>query len=105
MFSGGDYSEVARWLGNFVNSHAKREHLSVEGQLEAEGAREGKSYGVRLRLGDRLLPAPDQPAMELSFAEVAGSRGGMAWCHALAGRVRALARELAHASAARDRSA
>ncbi len=37
MFSGGDYGEVARWLGNFVTSHAKRENLRVEAVVETVG--------------------------------------------------------------------
>ena len=35
MFSGGDYEEVARWLANFVTSHAKRESPRVEAIVEA----------------------------------------------------------------------
>ena len=61
MFSGGDYDEVARWLENFVRAHAKRENLRVEAVVETEGAREGQSYGVRLRLGEDLRPAPPTP--------------------------------------------
>ena len=97
MFGGGDYAEVARWLGNFVTSHAKRENLRVEAVLEAEGPRQGRSYGVRLRLGDALCPAADVASLELAFAEVASGRGSLIWCDALAARVRALARELAPA--------
>jgi hypothetical protein len=93
-FAGGDYGEVGRWLDNAVRSHAKRESPRVEVLTDAEGEREGRSYGVRLRLGDRLLPAADEPAMELSYAEVAQNRGSMAWCAELAGRIRALARRL-----------
>ena len=37
MFSGGDYDEVARWLENFVNSHAKREDPRAECVLDAHG--------------------------------------------------------------------
>ena len=54
MFSGGEYDEVARWLRNFVASHAKRENLRVEPEVDTEGPREGQSYGVRLRLGAAL---------------------------------------------------
>ena len=97
MFSGGEYEEVGRWLRNFVRSHAKRENLRVEAVVEAEGPREGQSYGVRLRLGSGLQPAPPAPAVELGFAEVAENRGSLAWCSGLAGRVRALARELSAA--------
>lgn len=93
MFSGGSYEEVARWLRNFVVAHAKQENLRVEAVVEASGPREGQSYGVRLRLGEGLRPAPPAPAVELAFPEVAGSRGSLAWCSGLARRVRALARE------------
>ena len=58
MFSGGDYEEVARWVRNFVTSHAKHEDLRVEAAVETDGPREGVSYGVRLLLGERLYP-PD----------------------------------------------
>jgi hypothetical protein len=82
MFSGGDYGEVARWLANFVTSHAKRESPRVEAVVDAEGERENRSYGVRLRLGARVLPPPGAPPLELDFAD------------ALARRVRELARRL-----------
>ena len=97
MFGGGDYDEVARWLGNFVTSHAKRENLRVEAVLEADGPRQGQRYGVRLRLGDELRPAADGAPLELAFTEVASSRGSLVWCDALAARVRALAREFSPA--------
>jgi hypothetical protein len=97
MFSGGDYEEVARWLGNFAASHAKRENPKAEAVLEAEGPREGSSYGLRLRLGERLMPAPGQPPLELPFREVADNRGSLAWCSALAARIRSVARELSEA--------
>jgi hypothetical protein len=93
-FSGGDYGEVGRWVVNFVISHAKRENPRIEAVVEAEGAREGRSYGVRLRLGERWLPAPGEPPLELSYPEVAQHRGSLAWCTELAGRVRATARRL-----------
>jgi hypothetical protein len=105
MFSGGDYDEVARWLRNFVLAHAKRENLRVEAVVETDGPREGQSYGVRLRLGDGLRPAPPAPAVELGYPEVAQNRGSLAWCSGLAGRVRALARELSAAGAGPLRSA
>ena len=88
MFSGGDYREVARWLENFATSHAKREDLRAECVLDTEGPREGTSYGLRVRIGERL-----SPGIELGFADVASSRGGMAWCQATADRVRGLVRE------------
>ena len=94
MFSGGDYEEVGRWVSNFVVSHAKRENVRVEGVVETEGPREGKSYGLRLRLGERLLPPAGEAPVELPYLEVAEQRGSMAWCAALAGRIRGLARDL-----------
>ena len=36
MFSGGDYDEVARWVWNFAESHAKRDEVH---RLAAEHAR------------------------------------------------------------------
>lgn len=105
MFSGGDYEEVARWLHNFVRAHAKRENLRVEAIVETEGPREGQSYGIRLRLGEDLRPAPPEPAVELGFREVAQNRGSLAWCGGLADRVRALAREFTAAGSAPLRSA
>ena len=88
MFSGGDYHEVARWLANFATSHAKREDLRAECALDTEGAREGKSYGLRVRVGERL-----SSEIELEFVDVAANRGALAWCQALADRVRGLVRE------------
>jgi hypothetical protein len=105
MFSGGDYEEVGRWLRNFVLAHAKRENLRVEAVVESEGPREGQSYGVRLRLGEGLRPAPPAPAVEIGFPEVAQNRGSLAWCNGLADRVRALAREFPAAGASSLRSA
>lgn len=88
MFSGGDYHEVARWLENFANSHAKREDPRAECALGADGPRAGVSYGVRVRLDERL-----SSEIDLEFADVARNRGSMAWCQRLADRVRGLARE------------
>ncbi|HUM14587.1 MAG TPA: hypothetical protein VL086_02765 [Candidatus Nitrosotalea sp.] len=105
MFSGGDYEEVARWLRNFVVAHAKRENLRVEAVVDTDGAREGQSYGVRLRLGEGLRPVPPAPPVELGFPEVAENRGSLAWCSGLAGRVRGLAREFSAAGSGPLRSA
>ena len=49
MFSGGDYDEVARWLRNFVSSHAKRENPRVEAVVEAGRGREGETMTERGR--------------------------------------------------------
>jgi hypothetical protein len=105
MFSGGDYAEVARWLQNFVTSHAKRENPRVEAVVDAEGPREGESYGVRLELGQALNPPGHRAPMELAFAEVAASRGDLHWCQTLAARIRASARELSTAAAPSARPA
>lgn len=88
MFSGGDYHEVARWLENFATSHAKREDLRAECALDTEGPRGGTSYGLRVRLADRL-----SSEIALGFDDVAAGRGSMAWCQSLADRVRGLVRE------------
>ena len=88
MFSGGDYDEVARWLWNFLTSHAKREDPRIEVTVDHEGEREGVSYAATLALGDRGT-AP----MEFQFREVADNRGSLEWCRALAERTRALARQ------------
>ena len=89
MFSGGTYQEVARWLRNFLTAHAKRVDPHVEAVLDDDDRREGKSYGLRLRLGRRL-----SPLLELDFREVADNRGTLAWCAGLAERTQGLAREL-----------
>jgi hypothetical protein len=96
MFSGGDYHEVARWLENFATSHAKREDLRAECVLDADGPREGTSYGLRVRVADRL-----SSEVELLFADVAASRGGIAWCQSLADRVRGLVSEATRDSSLR----
>ncbi len=95
MFSGGDYAEVERWLRLFVTSHAKRVNPRIEASVEVGDEREGKSYGVRLRLGERL-----SPLIELNYTEAAANRGSLAWCRALADRVQGLARDLLASAAA-----
>ena len=72
-FSGGDYAEVGRWLANFVSSHAKREQPRIEARVDTEGDREGRSYGVRLRLDARTLPARDEPPFDLAYPDVTQS--------------------------------
>jgi hypothetical protein len=88
-FSGGSYDEVARWLKNFLTSHAKREDPRVEVFLDADDERQGRSYTLHLRFGSR-----QSPAWELDYKEVADNRGSLAWCRGLAGQARARAREL-----------
>jgi len=88
VFSGGDYEEVARWLWNFLTSHAKREDPRIEVTVDHGGDREGTSYAATLALGDRVT-AP----MEFAYRDVAENRGSLAWCHALADRTRDLARQ------------
>jgi hypothetical protein len=97
-FSGGGYDEVARWLWNFLTSHAKRVDPRVEVLLESGDDREGTSYGARLRFADRL-----SPTVEFAYADVAANRGSLAWCQALAERVKDRARELTGAAAAEAR--
>ena len=94
MFSGGSYDEVARWLKMFLTSHAKREHPRVEVVLDDDEAREGVSYGARLQFDERV-----SDLMEFSYQEVAARRGELAWCAALAQRVRQAARDLIHVPA------
>ncbi len=100
MFAGGSYAEVGRWLLGFVNSHAKRESPRVEGIVEAGDERAGKSFGVRLRLGEEYEPSLAKPAIELAFEEVASGKGSLAWCQALAQRVSGWARRLLEAETA-----
>jgi hypothetical protein len=94
-FSGGSYGEVARWLENFLRSHAKREDPRVEVAFDAGDERQGRAYATRVRLGDRL-----SPVWELDYKEVADNRGSLAWCRGMAEQVRARARELLRAGAA-----
>lgn len=100
MFSGGDYDEVARWLRNFGASHAKRENLHAEGLLDREGPREGKAYGLRIRIGELL-----SSEVELTYPEVRDHRGSLAWCQALAERIRGLVRETVAQAPGQRRSA
>ena len=100
MFAGGSYAEVGRWLLGFVNSHAKRESPRVEGSVEAGNERAAKSFGVRLRLGERYQPPLDQPAIELSFHEVSAGKGSLTWCQTQGARVGGWARQLLEAEAA-----
>jgi len=103
MFSGGDYEEVGRWLWNFVTAHAKRENARIEAFVDTSAARAGQSYGARLSLGERSQPPGGEPPIEIAYADAAANRGSLAWCDALAARIRVLARGLATpASAARQ---
>ena len=83
------YAELGRWLENFVASHARREHPAVIVRLDMGDAREGRSYGLRLALGNRLYPPAEAPPTELDAREVADGRPRFAWCDALARRIRA----------------
>jgi hypothetical protein len=97
VFSGGSYDEVARWLWNFLSAHAKRVDPRVEVELEAGDAREGKSYGARLRFG-----ADVSAFVEFDYREVRDNRGSLAWCAALANRTRELAGTLLGATRTAD---
>jgi hypothetical protein len=94
MFSGGSYDDVARWLGNFLTAHAKRENVRAEVELDAGGEREGQSYAARVRLGERVTPP-----LEFEYPDVAKNRGSLEWCATLAARVRGVVRDLAAAAA------
>ena len=94
MFSGGSYEDVTRWLWNFLTSHAKRENLRAEVELDAGEEREGKSYAARVRLGGRFAPP-----IEFEFADVADHRGSLEWCARLAARIREVVRDLGAAAA------
>jgi hypothetical protein len=97
MFSGGSYEEVARWLHNFLTSHAKREHPRAEVVFDNDDTLEGRGYRARVRLGERV----SEP-MEFDYKDVADHRGTLAWCAALAQRVRAQVRALLTAGSAAD---
>ena len=88
-FSGGSYDDVARWLHNFLTSHAKREDLRAEAEVEAGDEREGKSYGARLRLGEHV-----SDVIEFDYRTVADHRGELEWCRQLAERTRRIVRNL-----------
>ena len=69
MFSGGTYDEVARWLLNFLLSHAKREHPRVEVVFEAGDARDRVSYTARL-----ILDGRSTSVIGFDYADVAAHR-------------------------------
>jgi len=94
VFSGGSYDEVARWVRNFLASHAKRENPRAEVELEAGDEREGKSYAARVRVGSRV-----SALIDLAYPEVAKNRGSLQWCAELAARVRGVVRDLVSAAA------
>src|SRR5437899_7079462 len=89
MFSGGSYDEVARWLHNFLTSHAKRENPRAEVELESGDEREGKSYGARIKVGERV-----SDLVEFDYRTVADRRGELQWCRELAERTRQIVRDL-----------
>ena len=93
-FSGGTYDEVARWLHNVLLSHAKRENIHAEVELESGDEREGKSYAARVRLGDHV-----SDPIEFDYRTVADHRGELQWCRELAERARHVVRDLARFAA------
>jgi hypothetical protein len=93
-FSGGSYDDVARWLHNFLTSHAKREEFKAEVELATGDEREGKSYGARIRLGEHL-----SDVIEFDYRTVADHRGELQWCCELAERTRRLVRNLSRSVA------
>jgi hypothetical protein len=98
VFSGGSYDDVARWLKNFLTSHAKRESPRAEVVLETGDEREGRSYGARIVLGARTT----SEMLEFDYKDVAEHRGELAWCAALAARTRAQVKGLLPAGSAGD---
>jgi len=97
MFSGGSYDDVERWLKMFLNSHAKRDDPRIEAVLDDDEKRQGRSYGAWLRLGPHSTAL-----MEFDYQEVAQHRGELAWCAALAERIRQQARQLLAGSTTAD---
>ena len=91
---------MARWLWNLAESHAKRENLHAEVLLDRVGPREGKTYGLRVRIGDGL-----SSEIELAYPEVRDRRGSLAWCQALAERIRGLVHDTVAPAAGQRRSA
>jgi hypothetical protein len=88
-FSGGSYEDVARWLHNFLTSHAKRENFRAEVSLETGDERDEKSYGARVRLGEQV-----SDLIEFDYRTVADHRGELQWCRDLAERTRQAVRDL-----------
>jgi hypothetical protein len=97
MFSGGSYEDVERWLKMFLNSHAKRDDPRIEAVLDDDEERHGRSYGAWLQLGPHSTAL-----MEFDYQEVAQHRGELAWCAALAERIRRQARQLLAGSTTAD---
>lgn len=97
MFSGGSYDEVARWLKNFLTSHAKREHPRAEVVFDDDDTLQGRAFRARVRLGDRV----SEP-VQLDYKDVADHRGTLAWCAALAQHTRAAVKTLVGAGSAGD---
>jgi hypothetical protein len=93
-FSGGSYDDVARWVHNFLTSHAKRENFKAEVELDAGDEREGASYGARIRVGEQL-----SDVVEFDYRTVADRRGELQWCRELAERTRQIVKDLARAVA------
>jgi hypothetical protein len=88
-FSGGSYEEVARWVRNFLTSHAKRENFKAEVEVDDGDEREGKSYGARVRVGGAV-----SDVIELAYRTVADRREELQWCRELAERIRQAVRDL-----------
>lgn len=97
-----DYAEVGRWLRNFATSHAKREDRRIEAQVEMEGEREGRAYGLRLMLGSGPGASVARPLTELAYAEVTEGRTRFAWCDTQARQIRDAARGLARQGHGRE---
>jgi hypothetical protein len=95
------YTETGSWLQGFARSHAKRVNPRIEVRLDMDGAREGRSYGIRLALDEQVSPPLGSPPIELDFREVVDGRPRFAWCAALGERIGTAARELVGARSPR----
>jgi hypothetical protein len=83
------YAEVAAWLQGFAASHVKRDDPRWEVTVDRHPAGAGGSYTLRVaRGGSGATPGASAP-IELSYAEVVEGRSRLAWCEALAARLRA----------------
>jgi hypothetical protein len=98
VFSVGTSEGVGRWLWNFLTSHAKRENPRAEVILDGGAEAEGRSYGVRFRLGNEV-----SSVLKVDYREVADNRGNLAWCQVWADRARAQVRALVSTAAAGGR--
>lgn len=78
------YDEIAAWLRGFATSHVKRDDPRWEVTVAAPAAGAEGRYTIRvIRSGREAAP------LELTYTEVVEGRTRLAWCEALAARLRA----------------